>query len=335
MDPEEISRLAFLLYPGIVRSQPDGASTEALAARIKAIRRGLLPEDEFAATVCWLGNCAGIHRIDQSPMPVPALTDTMRAPDFIAFPIVGQKPTPVLIEVKSHLDMHLDWTEKYLTSLRTFAQYLDLPLLVAWKCGDLWTLVDNQHFKKNVSAYRLTLENALREDLLCVLFRNLRIQINPEIALVLDMKILDEVVGGTDTLLPAGSFPMQVVSACLQCRGVELRDYERRHFMLLLTAPNEDEIHRTGVQTCQIQFRPIPDHSFTLSNVLVTQLSLALGKSPDWHQLLSRGSFPSSGVDFRHSLKAAIKEGFVRYVLDVVPNTWPTFLPDRSQAASE
>ena len=29
MDPDEISRLAFLLYPFIVQSRPDAASTEA------------------------------------------------------------------------------------------------------------------------------------------------------------------------------------------------------------------------------------------------------------------------------------------------------------------
>lgn len=324
MNAKDISKLAFLLYPIIVKSQPDDVSIEALAARIKALRKGLMPEDEFAATVCWLGNCAGIHRIDQSPTPFPKSGAAMRAPDFIAFPLVGDKPTPILIEVKSHSEKYLDWTEKYLNSLKAFAQHLNLPLLVAWKCRDLWTLVDHQHFEKNITAYRLTLETALREDLSCVLFQNLRIQMNPEMAVVLDMEILDTVVGGTDTLLPAGSFPMRVAKARLQCGGVELRNRENRHFMLLLTAPDEEEIHRTGAQTCQIRFRPIPNCSFTLSNVLITQLSLASGGSPDWHQLLSSGSFPSSGADFRHSLRAAIDKGFVRYVLDVLPNTWPT-----------
>ena len=90
-----------------------------------------MPEDEFAATVCWLGNCAGIHRIDQAPMPLPNLTDRMRAPDFIAFPIVGDKPVPVLIEVKASNHKYLDWTERYRLSLMRFAQYLNLPLLVA------------------------------------------------------------------------------------------------------------------------------------------------------------------------------------------------------------
>ena len=173
MTPEEISQLAFLLYPHIIRSKPDTNSTESLAQRIKGLQEGLQSEDEFAATVAWLGNCAAIHRIDKTPMPVPVPTETMRAPDFIAFPVICGRPLPVLIEVKSHNGDHLDWSEKYLNSLRKFAECLNLPLLVAWKCGALWILVDHTHFEKNVTAYRLQLKTAIIQDLYCVLFRNL------------------------------------------------------------------------------------------------------------------------------------------------------------------
>ena len=204
--------------------------------------------------------------------------------------------------MKASKHKYLDWTESYRLSLMRFAQYLNLPLLVAWKCGDLWTLVDHQHFERNVSAYRLTVEKALREDLLCVLFRNLRIQVNPELELILDMKILEDVIGGSGTLLPAGSYPMQVIRSGLYCRGVKMMGYHKRHFMLLLTAPDDEEIRRTGTQACQIIFRPLPNRSFTLSNVLVTQLSLRVSDSLDWHQILIQGSFPSFGRDFQDSL---------------------------------
>lgn len=329
MNPDEISRLAFLLYPDVVRSKPDAVATESLAARIKAIQKGLLPEDEFAATVCWLGNCAGIHRIDQSPMPLLVPPERMRAPDFIAFPVVDGKPVPVLVEVKAHAGKHLDWTQGYLLSLLGFAEHLHLPLLVAWKCGDLWTLVDCRHFERNVSAYRLTLKRALEEDLFCVLFRNLRIQMNPELELILDMNILERVKGGTERLLPAGRYPMQVAASGLYCRGVKMTGYQRRHFTLLLTAPDDVEIRRTGIQACRLAFRPLSNRGFTLSNVLVAQLSLRTNGPLDWHRILNSGAFPSSGRDFRDSLPAAIDEGFVRYVLDIVPKTWPAFLPQR------
>ncbi len=63
MMPEEISKLAFLLYPHIVRSKPDTTSTESLAQRIEGMQAGLKPEDEFAATVGWLGKVARDSRI--------------------------------------------------------------------------------------------------------------------------------------------------------------------------------------------------------------------------------------------------------------------------------
>src|SRR5712692_8532331 len=210
MTPEEISKLAFLLYPHIVRSKPDTTSTESLAQRIEGMQAGLQPEDEFAATVGWLGNCAAIHRIDQTPMPLPALGDKIQAPDFIAFPVVCGRPFPVLIEVKSHHGAHLDWSEKYLNSQRRFAECLNVPLLVAWKCGALWFLVDHRHFEKNVTANRLTFRKAIGEDLYCVLFRNLRIQMNPKLQFILDMEIIDEMAGDKDTLLPEGSLQMKI-----------------------------------------------------------------------------------------------------------------------------
>jgi len=109
MDREDIARLAFLLYPHITKTALDVASVESLAAKVEELHRGLSPEDEFAAKICWLGNCAGINRIDQTPMAVVELDGKIRAPAFIALPIVNGAPFPVLIEVKSHHDHRLDF----------------------------------------------------------------------------------------------------------------------------------------------------------------------------------------------------------------------------------
>jgi Holliday junction resolvase len=329
MTPEQQSQLAFLLYPHLAQPNPDNHSVEVLADRIKGIQRGLLPEDEFSATVSWLGNCAAIHRIDQTPMPVMEMPDKMRAPDFIAFPVLEGKVHPVLIEVKSHHGTELDWSEKYLLSLRRFADHLKLPLLVAWKCGGIWTLVDVIHFEKNVTGYRLTLGRALREDLLCLLFRNLRIQMDPDLELRLDFKILDEVEKRPDGLMPEGTYHMQVVAAAFHSGGEEIKDYAPEHFWLFLTTPDESEFARIGEHECRQIFRPLPDHGFTLSNVLVAQLSLGTtAENLDWHAILTK-PFPSSGRQFREALQPAIDRGFVRYVMDIIPNTWPDFLPSR------
>jgi hypothetical protein len=58
MNPEDLSKLAFRLYPHIARADPGKVEVDSLADRIKDIQRGLMPEDEFAATVCL--SCANI-----------------------------------------------------------------------------------------------------------------------------------------------------------------------------------------------------------------------------------------------------------------------------------
>ena len=76
----------------------------------------------------------------------------------------------------------------------------------------------------------------------------------------------------------------------------------------------------------------LANHSFSLSNVLVRQLMLGTkSDSVDWHKVLNSGSFPSDGREVRKSLQAAIDRGFVRYVFHILPNTWPSFLPDEKE----
>jgi Holliday junction resolvase len=334
MTPEQLSQLAFLLCPHLAKPNPDNHSAEVLADRIKGIQRGLLPEDEFSATVCWLGNCAAIHRIDQSPMPVVEMPEKMRAPDFLAFPIHDGKLYPVLIEVKSHHGQEVDWSEKYLLSLKRFAEHLKLPLLLAWKCGGLWTLVDINHFEKNVTGYRLTLGRALTEDLFCLLFRNLRIQMDPDLELRLDFKICEDVEMRSDGLMPEGTYQMEIAAAGFYSANKEIKDYAPEHFWLFSTAPDESEFTRIGEYACRQIFRPLRDHGFTLSNVLVAQLSLGTtADTIDWHTILTK-PFPSSGRQFHDALRPGIDKGFVRYVMDIIPNTWPDFLPPRKSAES-
>jgi hypothetical protein len=334
MTPEEISKLAFLLYPHVVRAAPEGATAESLAARINELKKGLMPEDEFATTVCWLGNCAGIHRIGQAPMPVPDRPE-MRAPDFIAFPLVNGCPLPVLIEVKSSHHNAIKWSERYRRSLLTFADCLKLPLLVAWRCGELWFLIDHRHFARNATGYRLTLEQAFREDLSCLLFRNLRIQMNPDLEFVLDIEILDEVEGDADTILPEGTLRMQITKAAFYCRGALLNDKNSPALSLFLASPDETEFRRTGKQTCRNISRPKDQHGFSLSNVLTAQLSLGNATAPlDWHRILA-APLPSCGRKLRESLPNAIERQFVRYVMDIIPNTWPEFLPDKTAFLAE
>jgi hypothetical protein len=103
-------------------------------------------------------------------------------------------------------------------------------------------------------------------------------------------------------------------------------------FTLFLAAPVDEEFRRTGKQMCQQIYRPLPDTSFTLSRVLVAQLSVAATDGElNWHQILAKGMLPSKGSDVRNSLQAGLDHGFVRYVMDIIPNTWPDFPSPRGR----
>ena len=334
MDRGDIARLAFLLYPHITKTALDADTAESLAGKIQNLHRGLSPEDEFAAKVCWLGNCAGINRIDQTPMAVVEIQGKIRAPDFIALPVVNGAPRPVLVEVKSHHDLKLDFSEAYLASLRRFAELVELPLLVAWRCGGLWALFDHREVKQNVTGYRITLEDAMRQDLSCALFRDLRIQMNPDLELVMEMDLLDEVTGDTGEVIPEGMYSFKIRGGGFYNAGVQIPEYAPEHFSLFLASPDETELRRTGKQTFQQIFRPANEHGFNLSNVLVAQLSMMTREDADidWHRTVTK-PFPSSGAELRKSLQSAIDIGFVRYVMDIIPNDWPDFLPARDMQA--
>ena len=108
----------------IAKLEPD-----AFVARLKGIHRGFNAEHEFAAIASWLGRCKLVAHPDE----LYATNGEFRVPDFLIVSQVNGREVPVLVEVKTTDDDELVWSEKYLASLRRFAELLHMPLLVAWK----------------------------------------------------------------------------------------------------------------------------------------------------------------------------------------------------------
>ena len=77
----------------------DKRSIPSFSERLHSVQKGLSAEAEFAATVSWLRNCDAIFKLETNPATAQA--GKLKAPDFIAFPIVRERRVPVLIEVKS------------------------------------------------------------------------------------------------------------------------------------------------------------------------------------------------------------------------------------------
>jgi hypothetical protein len=132
---------------------------------------------------------------------------------------------------------------------------------------------------------------------------------NPELEFILDMELLDEVAGDADTLLPEGVLSVRIKHAAFYYRGTKIDDENSSAVSLFLATPEESEFRRTGKQTCRDILRPLDSHSFSLSNVLVAQLSLGRSSETlDWHRNSHRTSSiigtPTSAVSTRGNRSA-------------------------------
>jgi len=167
-----VLRDLYRLGDGLTHVDPD-----KLAERIHRIHAGLNPEKEFHAIVSWLAQATTVHAIEDSGND--NAERTLRAPDYLLVSNVDGRDLPVLIEVKATDDDKLVWSDRYLSSLQRFADLLRLPLLVAWKRHEFWTLVDTAHFELCNTAYHLTFERAMKENLMFLLCGEVFVTLQP------------------------------------------------------------------------------------------------------------------------------------------------------------
>jgi hypothetical protein len=330
LDPKELEKIAFGLYPHLYPGGEQTVDSESLNERVQRIRRGLLPENEFFAIVSWLGKCAGIHRIDQTPMPVKDNPLNLRAPDFIAFPVYKGKIVPVLIEVKT--DDKLVWSESYYNSLKGFAELLNLPLLVAWKTEFMWLLVDHSHFQKKVTAYHLEWQTAVKENLLSLLFGNIFIDYNDDVSLVIECEILDPIPPPDWDLLPEGPHHLQIKQAGIYIGDKKLNkeDIPAECYTLVFAIATNTEVKKVSDNIIKITHRPDPG-GIQLVNLFLFTLFFQYDNEEaiEWDQVLRQGPFSTSGQEFRVGFRKPEAEKFINYLIQQAPVTMPHYLIDQ------
>jgi hypothetical protein len=209
-EPKLLEELAFRFLRDIYRlPTPAGADLGALVKRVQQIHAGLNAEMEFFVLVSWLGRCAAIHHIDHQKMPVDGTPESLRPPDFLAVSLYKGRLVPVLIEVKTKDEDKLVWTSDYLSSLRGFADLLQLPLLVAWRRQGMWLLTDTSHFQKCVSAYHLSFDTALEENLMSLMFGDVLVVLKESFQFRMDAEIIGESLQG-EGLVPEGTHTFKI-----------------------------------------------------------------------------------------------------------------------------
>jgi Holliday junction resolvase len=326
-DPKRLQDVAFRFIRDIYRlPTPADAELGILVKRVQEIHAGLNAEKEFFALVSWLGRCATINQIDHRKMPVEGAAENLRPPDFVAVCRYNEKLVPVLIEVKTKDDDKLVWSHEYLTSLRGFAELLHLPLLVAWKRQGMWVLADTAHFQKRVTAYHLSFDTALKENLMSVMFGDALVVLKESFQFVLDAEVSEPLP--EEGLIPEGTYKMKIKGGGFFIDDQRANDLSDEQAWLFMSCPDDNHIVRTDTNLVRIIHQPQSETSFPLFHVLLTQLAWdkADGADIDWNEEISRPPLPSSGTRLREALHEGLELGTVRYVLEQVPNTTPKFL---------
>lgn len=117
----------------------------------------------------WLGRCKLVHKLPQLIYPTGA-SDQFQVPDLLAAFEVDGTVVPVLVEVTDFwAGGILIWEPAYVDLLQRYAKLLGLPLLIALKYVNLWTLFEVRHLRKMKDKLTISPPEAMGETLLGLL----------------------------------------------------------------------------------------------------------------------------------------------------------------------
>jgi Holliday junction resolvase len=329
MDAKQITETAFRLlqhYGEVSKVESlDPETLERLTQRVQRIRAGLAPEKELIAAVNWLSNVVAIHQLDQTPQPAYCKFNEMRIPDLLAIALYEGHLIPILIEVKTTDDDKLIWREDYLQALERYAEAVRMPLLVAWKHQRIWVLTEVRHFAKRVSAYHLDFNTAMRESLMGELFGDLMIKISDNVRFFVDAKVAEELPPDRNVIIPEGGYTLTITAAGFMVDD-NIVNLPKELFWAFIASATRDEVIRIGEQEVRIQFLPLPDSIFSLTDLW--RLVALFGNKeaePNWEEI-TRKPLTLTASKVRQELREGIPKGVVQYVFEVQPNTMPEFL---------
>lgn len=307
------------------------ADPTSLIEKVKRLDLGLPAEDEFIFLLSWLGKCSLAHKLDQSQFP-PKSKDTYQVPDlFASFKTkVGLKQ--VLVEIKVTTKKKLKWKADYLEKLKNYSDLLGIPLLVAWKFYGLWLLVDIECFKKAKSNFHLSLETAMKHNLMSYLAGDFAYVVKPNVGLHFVMKkekLVDKKTTGDGS--KEQQWLVRIEKAYFtDSEGNESTNLPRGLWPLFISA--EPEAHDRVEDDYIYQSFVIPEnHGFKFAHTALPVLLNFSNQNDEkihWRKQLEEHSYPVEYKMFCDAAKDGIEKNYMRYILHIEPFEIPTFLKD-------
>jgi Holliday junction resolvase len=325
MIPNDPTRYVYSVlrdFYALAEEDVDSVDPKAFVDRLRGVHRGLSAEHEFAAIASWLGK----PRLIVSTDDVLFTDNYYRVPDFLVAVRKSDRDLSFVVEVKSNADNKIVWSEKYLSSMRRFAKALGLPFLIAWKRFGIWMLVDAEHIRKKNTAYHLTFECAMKNNLMSALFGNVFLVIKEGFRLEFRLQLLDPADAASE-LLSEGPHAMKITEAALYTnKGKVPNDLSNELFPLILARSTEPVTEREGGFFRYI-FPADHENTFNVSELLIANLTWRLKDKEEvnWLAALRKG-LPAPINDLQRVLTRGIEVGALQYVFEQQPELIPEFL---------
>lgn len=303
------------------------ANAAVVAERVYRLDIGLPIEDEFSVVCAWLGRCQILHKLDQHQVPI-ASKQRFQVPDLLARFSPQTNRSPVLIEVKSKKDKLLSFKPEYMERLQNYADLVDMPLLVAWKFHSLWMLFEARHMKKANKNFNITLEVAMRENLLGVLVGDVAYKIGAGAGIHLRFR-KDKLLGTEKTdegYTEQWSMTIDDVSFTDR-EGVHRTDLDVETQSLFTTWHLEEKEEHSDSHI-HLHFVAGDEGIQFAHTALVHLLNWESPHEdrPHWRALLRKEQVTASVASFSGALDMAFKQKVVSHVFHMQPHNMPPFL---------
>jgi hypothetical protein len=330
---------ALQLYEALQALRFDASQPERLVEALRRIDVGLPAEDEFAATLVWMGRCKFLQQLRQSQSPRSSLK-AYRIPDLLAVFDYCGGDLAALIQVKSTYQPHLRWSAAYSERQLRYASLMKLPLLVAWQWRQfgVWTLFDSSLL---TGGKRIHFGDALRHTLMTELAGEFWVRFRAGVGVHFVADVLERgdthepAVLGEHGLLDPGPYVMKIREAYFtdgEGRRLEHLDPPGLWPYLLTSPALKHESTFDGlVVTTSFVIRDEENEMFMGQRMLPLLLEYMSGEEILWRSVLDREAFPVRFEDLRDAVTRGIQTGFVHIAADIEPHARPDFLSGLSK----
>ncbi|MBI1209210.1 MAG: restriction endonuclease [Azospirillum sp.] len=321
--PEDAHRLIHSVVAELGWSVDSSVVTD----KVRRLDVGLPCEDEFSVVCGWLGKCRLLHKLDQQQIPISS-REEFQVPDLLALFSSQSTSAPVLIEVKSKNEQTLSFKPDYHNKLMNYANILNLPLLIAWKCHSIWTLFEVKHLTKAVTNFNISHQTAMKENLLGVLVGDVAYTIGQGAGIY--FRFCKEELLRQDDNEDGKSETWRMVvdeAAFTDYNGVRRTDLDSEVASLFIAWNLREQEEHTDTHV-NVSFVAGPNEVQFAHKALVHLLNWELphNEQLNWRRVLQNAQITKNITNFSAALDTAMRQNVVYHIFHQLPTSMPEFV---------